>query len=259
MTTGQAERLHDGLVAAFRALTSVLDDVTYEERDGYRLVACPSLPIPGLCGLWMDGSEDAALAHALPGAVSDVETHGVPCWIQMRADRLPAVENEAHRLGFTEEDLVPGMVATPSDLRRPDVPGLEILHVRSESDLSNASAVAAAGFGMPPAMTARIYTTRLLELPSMQIYLAFASRVPVSTAIGFGTGSSVGIFNVATPPEHRGNGFGGAISAEAASNGFAAGDDLAWLQASGPGASVYRGLGFRQVERYLVLGRPQAG
>jgi Acetyltransferase (GNAT) domain len=259
MTTGQAERLHDGLVAAFRALTSVLDDVTYEERDGYRLVACPSIPIPGLCGLWIDGPDDTSLARALPGAIADVEAHGVPCWIQLRAGRAPSVEKEAHRLGFTEEDRTPGMVATPSDLRRPEAPGLEIGRVHSDTDLSVAAAVAAAGFGMPAEMTARIYTTRLLELPSMQIYVAFASAVPVSTAIGFGTGSSVGIFNVATPPEHRGRGYGGAISAEAASAGFAAGDDLAWLQASGLGESIYRGLGFRQVESYLVLGRPQAG
>jgi hypothetical protein len=257
--TAQAERLHDGLVAAFRALTSVLDDVTYEEREGYRLVACPPLPIPGLCGLWIDGPDDAALARALPGAVADVEDRGVPCWIQLRAGTLPAVEKEAHRLGFTEEDRVPGMVAIPSDLHRPEAPGIEIVRLHHESELAVASAVASSGFGMPAEMTARIYTRRLLELPSMQIYVAFASAVPVSTAIGFGTGSSVGIFNVATPPEHRGKGFGGAISAEAASTGFAAGDDLAWLQASGLGESVYRQLGFRQVESYLILGRPQAG
>jgi N-acetylglutamate synthase len=259
VTTGQAERLHDGLIAAFRALTSVLDDVTYEERDGYRLVACPPLPIPGLCGLWLDGPDDAALARALPRAITDVEEHGVPCWIQLRTGRLPAVEKEAHRLGFTEEDRVPGMVVTPSDLRPPKAPGIEIVRLDGESELSIASAVASAGFGMPAEMTARIYSPRLLELPSMQIYVAFASAVPVSTAIGFGTGSSVGIFNVATPPEHRGNGFGAAVSAAAASTGFASGDDLAWLQASGLGESVYRGLGFRQVESYLVLGRPQAG
>jgi ribosomal protein S18 acetylase RimI-like enzyme len=259
MTFGEAERLHDGLVAAFRALTSVLDEVTYEERDGYRLVACPQVPIPGLCGLWIDGPDDAGLAGALGPSVAEVEAMGVPCWVQLRAAVMPAVEKEAHRLGFTEEDRTPGMVVTPHELLAPGTAGIEIVRVDDAAGLATAADVAATGFGMPAEMTTRIYTSRLLELPSMQIYLGFDRNVPVSTAIGFGTGSSVGLFNVATPPEHRGKGFGGAISAEAASAGFRAGGNLAWLQASESGRSLYRKLGFRQVETYLVLGRPQAG
>jgi predicted GNAT family acetyltransferase len=195
----------------------------------------------------------------LAASVAEVEARSVPCWIQLRAGRMPAVEREAHRLGFTEEDRIPGMVATPHELRVPEARGIEIVRVEDVAGLVTAADLAAAGFGMPSEMTAHIYTSRLLELPSMQVYLAFVSDIPVSTAIGFGTGSSVGIFNVATPPEHRGNGFGGAISAETASVGFGAGGDLAWLQASDLGRSVYRKLGFRQVETYLVLGRPQAG
>jgi len=66
----------------------------------------------------------------------------------------------------------------------------------------------------------------------------------------------VGIFNVATPPEHRGHGYGAAITAQAIHDGFAAGAELSWLQSSAMGESVYRRLGFRAVESYVLFYRP---
>jgi N-acetylglutamate synthase len=62
-----------------------------------------------------------------------------------------------------------------------------------------------------------------------------------------------------SPPEHRGRGYGRAVTAKAVADGFEAGADLAWLQASQLGQPVYRAMGFRQVETYLVLGRPSTG
>jgi predicted GNAT family acetyltransferase len=62
----------------------------------------------------------------------------------------------------------------------------------------------------------------------------------------------------ATPGEHRGRGYGAALTAAAAQGGFASGADLAWLQSSAMGLSVYRRLGFREVERYVLLTRPEA-
>lgn len=53
-----------------------------------------------------------------------------------------------------------------------------------------------------------------------------------------------------------GHGYGPALTAQAARDGFAAGAELAWLQSSAMGHSVYRRLGFRDVETYLLLTRP---
>lgn len=43
---------------------------------------------------------------------------------------------------------------------------------------------------------------------------------------------------------------------KAVEEGFASGANIAWLQASPLGERVYRAMGFRQVETYLLLGRP---
>ena len=78
----------------------------------------------------------------------------------------------------------------------------------------------------------------------------------VSTAVGFIIDGTTGIFSVATPEEHRGRGYGAAITAQAVRDGFHAGADLAGLQSSPMGESVYRRLGFREVERYTLFAPP---
>jgi predicted acetyltransferase len=67
---------------------------------------------------------------------------------------------------------------------------------------------------------------------------------------------ATGVFNVATPRQHRGRGYGAAVTARAVRDGFRAGASLAFLQASDAGFGVYRRLGFRHVEDYVLLTRP---
>src|SRR6476659_7421379 len=90
----------------------------------------------------------------------------------------------------------------------------------------------------------------------MSCYLGRVAGRDVSTSVGLTLGNDVGLFGVATPPEHRGRGYGAALTAAAARDGFAAGADLAWLQSSRLGLPVYRRLGFREVETYVLRSRP---
>jgi predicted GNAT family acetyltransferase len=57
-------------------------------------------------------------------------------------------------------------------------------------------------------------------------------------------------------PDHRGRGHGAALTARVVQHGFADGARLAFLQSSLLGHSVYRRLGFRDVEEYTLLTRP---
>jgi N-acetylglutamate synthase len=107
-------------------------------------------------------------------------------------------------------------------------------------------------------MLAPLYLLETAAVDGLSYYLGRVDGKDVSTSIGLMLGDSVGIFNVATPPEHRGRGYGAALTVEAARQGFAAGVGLAWLQASAMGLSVYRALGFREVEDYVLLTRPEA-
>jgi len=256
MEQDEADRLHEGLRRSFAELFGCIEDARLEDRAGYRLVVCPRVPFPGLNGIWAEDADEPVAVQELEWAINEVEGLGVPCWIEVRAGRTPALERAARRLGFTHEDSIPGMVVRPAELGVVPGPELEVTRVREAAGLAVAATVAAAGFEVPREHFAALFTPRVAETPGLSIYVAHAEGRPVSTATVWIGDGGVGIYNVATPPQHRGRGYGRAITAKATEEGFSSGADLAWLQASPLGEPVYRAMGFRQVETYLLLGRP---
>ncbi len=249
-----SERLHEAARSSFEALCGLFDDASYERRDGYDLVLFPQVPIPQFNAVWP--LDDAAAATALPGALAEIAALGISPGVLLRDGRTPAAAEAAKVLGLTVEEVEPGMAVAPGDLAAVDVPGLDLVRVATADGLAQALAVAVAGFQIPVELLAPLYGLDVDAVDGMAFYLGRVDGVDVSTSVGFTLGSSVGIFNVATPPEHRGRGYGAALTAAAAQEGFAAGADLAWLQSSPLGLPVYRRLGFREVERYVLLSRP---
>jgi predicted GNAT family acetyltransferase len=116
--------------------------------------------------------------------------------------------------------------------------------------------VLSVAFGAPKGLLAR-FTADLMTMPEVTWYVGRVDGSIVSTALGLSVDGATGIFNVATPPEHRGRGYGTALTARVAREGFAAGSEFAFLQSSEIGHAVYRQLGFRDVEEYVLQTRPQ--
>lgn len=247
----EAERLHLGLCTISEHLAEALEDARFERREGYMFTAFPTFPLPSFNGVWAD--TDAAAAE-LEDAFAEVEEMGLPFGVTVRAGRTPAVEEAARRLGFTSSVRIPGMAATPGQLRVPESE-LQVVAVETADGLAQALAVAAMGFGAPPELLASIYMLEVSQLDGIEYYLGRVDAYNVSTAVGYTIDGTVGIFNVATPEEYRGHGYGATLTAHAARQGFKAGADLAWLQSSSMGESVYLRLGFREVETYTLLTR----
>lgn len=249
----EAQRLHDALCTTTGHLAEVLEDTRFERRDGYTFMVFPTLPLPSFNCVW---AERNSVPEDFEDALGEIEAMGLPAGVQIRAGKMPAVREAARRLGLTAEERAPGMVATEEDLHARAVRELEVLRVATADGLSQSLAVAATGFGAPAELFAPLYMLDVAALDGLEYYVARVDGVDVSTALGYTLDGSVGIFNVATPPEHRGRGYGASITAHAVREGFAAGADLAWLQSSAMGESVYRRLGFREVETYILLTRP---
>jgi predicted GNAT family acetyltransferase len=90
----------------------------------------------------------------------------------------------------------------------------------------------------------------MLSAPGVRCYVGEVAGVPVTTGVSLTQGSYVSIFNIATPPAYRGNGYGAAVTARAVSDGLAGGAAWAWLLASPSGFPIYERLGFRTVESW---------
>jgi len=253
----EADRLHAGLIGSFAEVLPRIEGGRVEEHEGYRVTVCPAIPVPGFNGVWVDGPDSPAALDELRRAVQEVDDAGVPCWVQVRAGATPAFEDAARRLGFRLEETIPGMVVRRDELVAG--PPASVTRVRDEAGLLEALTIAAVGFEVPAELFAPLYTLSVAASPSVAIYIAEIDGEAVSTATAWTRDGGVGIYNVATPPTHRGHGYGRAITERAIRDGFAAGADLAWLQASSLGEPLYRAMGFRQVETYLLFGKEAPG
>jgi predicted acetyltransferase len=69
---------------------------------------------------------------------------------------------------------------------------------------------------------------------------------------------SVGLYGIGTPPPHRGNGYGSALTVAGIRWGASNGATVAVLQASQLGEPVYRSLGFRTVFDMTAWSLPRA-
>jgi hypothetical protein len=253
VTTDEGDRLHAALVDAFDRLYGVLDGARLERRDGYELFSCPALPVPEANGVWVR-EDRAAVAAALGPALAELEPTGVPLWLVTRAGQ-PLAEAQAGRLGYTAAMRMPGMALRPGELVEPPPAG-EVAPAESDADFAAVLGTLAEGFGAPAALFEPFVAPGVRSLPGVRTYLVRDGGEVVSTALGYVLDGTIGVFNVATPPRFRRQGFGAAATAAAVRGGLAAGAELAWLQASPDGEPVYRRLGFRQVVVHTAFTRP---
>jgi GNAT superfamily N-acetyltransferase len=241
--------LHDALERPLERLATALEDAHYERREGYTFLAYPTFPVRDLNGMWVDS--DIA-APQIEAARAEARELGTPFNIMVREGRSPAVEAAARELGFDSTVQIPGMAVTPAELRMPESADVEVVRVETADGLAQALAVGAAGFGISPDLVASVYSLEVAALEGLRYYLARVDGRDVATAAAFTIGAATAVFSVATTPKERRKGYGAAVTAYAVNDAFAAGAELAALQSSALGVSVYERLGFREVERYVL-------
>ena len=72
----------------------------------------------------------------------------------------------------------------------------------------------------------------------------------MTTGLGFRTGNTIGVNNIATIESARRQGLGAAMTERVAADGLADGCEVAILQSSPMGRPVYERLGYRTVVDY---------
>lgn len=223
----------------------------WSEATSSAVAAVSGVPAPPLNGVWIAPSEGDATDVLEPTRLLDrVAATGLPHCLQFPTGHAALAELAADR-GLVRADDIPlmrldrplnephGGVATlgsPLAVRRLD-PVEAPLHGH----------VAAVGFGAPEDLFAAMVGPEVTGRPEIALYLGEVGGEPVVTGLGVRGNDWVGMFNIATPPDHRRRGFATALTARMLSDAFAEGASWAWLQSSAAGRGVYRRLGFVDV------------
>ena len=197
----------------------------------------------------------AAPREELTAAVDFFDRQGLPFVVRVREGVDPAAEETAEGLGMPYSDTVPGMALHPIPQSPPASPDLEIVIVRSRESLSSFQEVLAEGFGMPLEIAERLITADLVSQDGVELFLGRVEGQAVAASTLVVTGSTAGVYNVATVNDFRRRGFGESLTWYCVSRGLRSGCSVAVLQASKMGQPVYERMGFRTVAPYRTFHR----
>ncbi len=142
---------------------------------------------------------------------------------------------------------MPVMVRPAATLRVALAPSVQVAQVRDAEEMAVAERVMVDGFPLPafqPFVAGRALPPRMLALPEWRVWLAYHHRRPAAAVYTYDDGTAVGVYWMATAPEHRSAGLGRAIMTTAIA---AYPSKVFTLVATDAGRPLYESLGFRAV------------
>lgn len=176
-----------------------------------------------------------------------VHTRQLPALFMLSATVAAPLDPVAQELGLTHAGSVPLMTHGGQGMGRGERQG-SVTQVEDEATLRTANSVMARAFSLPEDAVQRAWGPALLDAPGVAMYLAHHEDTPVSAAVTTRHGTYVGIWCMATVPEHQRRGTGGALLEQVMAQHHAAGARLFYLVATEAGYPLYERLGFRTVE-----------
>ncbi len=236
-------------MATLHLMTDSLADAWMVEAEGAVAfvsgVAHP--PFNGVFGVRTDVKEEA-IAELL----DLLEGTRLPHCLQVRPGTDGAISALAEARAMTHVGDPPLMVLDDRS-RLATIPavakGFAIRPLVPEEASIHAGLVAAA-FGAPVDAMTQFLVPPLLEASGVRCYVGEIGNTVVATGMGITVGDMVGVFDIATAEEHRGHGYGAAITAHVVADAMASGAHWALLQSSPMGLAIYERLGFEIRERW---------
>jgi ribosomal protein S18 acetylase RimI-like enzyme len=173
---------------------------------------------------------------------------GRRCRFELVEERAPELVTALVAAGFAEIVRYPLMVVTASELRREEVPGVVVRHLREDDDLLRIAGIGARAFGEDePSADAHADVMRD-SLTRARILVAFRGGQPVAMGTHTPIGPLAEIAGIAVEPACWGQRIGGHISAAVTADVFASGCVAAFLTAADERAKrLYGRLGYRVI------------
>lgn len=152
--------------------------------------------------------------------------------------RLTVMVREPEPMVREPEPVEPG---SDVDAGNPEV---HVTPVQVQRKLLAAESILTAVFppsGLVPDLLGRILPLRVLDIPGWRVWLGYRDDVPAGAVYTFHDGTSLGVYQLATLPEHRGHGVARALMAAILR---AYPTDIITLSATDQGRPLYTELGF---------------
>jgi GNAT superfamily N-acetyltransferase len=254
MNRSDLARLADENLAASWAVLGATMGATVAEVGPLTLVST-GIALPFFNGAYLLAPTDDS-QRLVTAAIEFFAKQNVPWLLWVREGLCPAMLDAGRAAGLRGASGPPAMGLDPIPTIPASPPGLTIEIATTTDALAEHAAVLRDGFEMPPAIVDRLIRPALLEQPNAAALVGRIDRTPVSCSLVTVTGTTAGIYNVATPAAFRGQGHGAALTWAAVAEGVRRGCTRAVLQASQSGYPVYRRMGFADLGRYIQLEGP---
>lgn len=134
------------------------------------------------------------------------------------------------------------------------LPDLEILEVSGERTRKAFAEIMSVGFDIPLSICTAIYASERAWKSDLRGYVGYANGCAVTTAAAIITGDVIGLYSVATVPQHRRVGYAEAIMRWVIGEARrTAGIENTVLQATRSGFHLYERMGYRKVTNFNVF------
>jgi len=157
------------------------------------------------------------------------------------------------RQGLREIAVHSGMGAEQLRPPRRRMPEMEFRRVHDLATRREFGEIAAVAFDLPLAIARRIYDAEPAWEGDFVAWVGYQDGAPIATAATVVAADAIGVYSVATLPEHRRRGVGEAIMRYAVDQAKrTSGLERTILQSTEAGYSLYREMGYQKVTSFTV-------
>ncbi len=170
----------------------------------------------------------------------------------------PTLRREAPRVflrhGLRHLTEAPGMYADRLNPASRNLPVLDVRPVGDRATRAAFSEVMSTAFEIPHSVSMSVYGAERAWQGTFQGYVGYSNGRAVTTAAAVITGDVVGLYSVATLPQHRRLGFAEAIMRQVIGHAEQTrGVSRTVLQSTSSGLSLYEAMGYRTVTSFNVF------
>ncbi|HKB52064.1 MAG TPA: GNAT family N-acetyltransferase [Solirubrobacterales bacterium] len=219
-------------------------------------------PVISNAAFRVDDDLDPAELLARAKAFFATRARGFAVWARAGAAEDRDLVEAAAEAGLKQVYEMPEMVLDRRAEAHPIPPGVELRQVASASDADDYWRVATgayASIGFPPEIFAFYENHDGLAADNAAAFIADLDGRPAGIAMTIVSHGVAGIYWVGATEEARGRGLGWTMTTTAVNAGFDMGAEIASLQASPMGESLYRRMGFETIFSYRLLMQTPSG